>query len=66
METTILYGTELVVAPEMSAAPSTLLRGSIHRQLPGPTTDNIEMRVCRSADFTEEDIVIELAEIYIQ
>ena len=37
-----------------------------YKQLPEPTTDNIEMRVCRSEYFTDEDIVIEQAEIYIQ
>ena len=37
-----------------------------HKQLPQPTTDNIEMRVCRDEDVSNEDIVIEVVEIYIK
>ena len=37
-----------------------------HRQLPQPTTDDIEMRVCRDEMSTFEDIAIELIEIYVQ
>ena len=37
-----------------------------HKQLPQPTTDDIEMRVCRDEDASNEDIAIEMVEIYIQ
>ena len=37
-----------------------------HRQLPQPTTGNIEMRVCRDEDINNEDVAIELIEIYVQ
>ena len=36
------------------------------KQLPQPTTDDIEMRVCRDEDASNEDIAIEMVEIYIQ
>ena len=37
-----------------------------HRQLPQPTTDGIEMRVCRDQDRRDEDVAIKIIEIYIQ
>jgi hypothetical protein len=37
-----------------------------YKQLPQPTTDNIEMRVCRDESSTNEDILIEAVEIYVQ
>ena len=36
------------------------------KTLTQPTTDNIEMRVCRNADHGNEDIAIEMVEIYVQ
>ena len=36
-----------------------------HKQLSRPTTDTIEMRVCRDAAKTKEDIAIEIVEIYV-
>ena len=37
-----------------------------NKTLSGPTTDNIEMRVCRDEGASNEDIAIESVEIYIQ
>ena len=37
-----------------------------YKQLPQPTTDSIEMRVCRDQDTDDEDIAIEMIEIYVQ
>ena len=38
-----------------------------YKQLPQPTTDDIEMRVCTSGNpITNEDIAIEIVEIYVQ
>ena len=37
-----------------------------YQQLPQPTTDDIEMGVCRSNDSSDEDIAIEIVEIYVQ
>ena len=37
-----------------------------YKQLPQPTTDGIEMRVCRNSDTNNEDIAIEMVEIYVQ
>ena len=37
-----------------------------YKQLPQPTTDNIEMRVCRDYFADHEDIAIETVEIYVQ
>ena len=37
-----------------------------YKQLPQPTTDDIEMRVCRNGEASDEDIAIEMVEIYIQ
>ena len=37
-----------------------------HKQLPRPTTDDIEMRVCRDSDRGDEDLAIEVIEIYVQ
>ena len=36
-----------------------------YKQLPQTTTDDIEMRVCRSDDRANEDIAIEIIEIYV-
>ena len=37
-----------------------------HRDLPSVTTDDIEMRVCRDEDSANEDVAIDLVEIYVQ
>ena len=37
-----------------------------YKQLPQPTTDDIEMRVCRDEDRRSEDVFIQIAEVYIQ
>ena len=37
-----------------------------YRQLSKPTTDDIEMRVCRDRDRNDEDIHIQITEIYIR
>ena len=37
-----------------------------YKQLPQPTANDIEMRVCRNEDASNEDIAIEMVEIYIQ
>ena len=37
-----------------------------YKQLPQPTTDDIEIRVCRDEDASNEDVTIEIVEIYIQ
>ncbi len=37
-----------------------------YRELPQPTTDNIEMRVCRDEVARFEDIAIETIELYVQ
>ena len=37
-----------------------------YKQLPQFTTDDIEMRVCRNNNNGNEDIAIEMFEIYIQ
>ena len=37
-----------------------------HKQLPQPTTDDIEMRVCRDQWSGDEDVAIETIDIYIQ
>ena len=37
-----------------------------YKQLPQPTTDNIEMRVCKNEHASNEDVAIEIVEIYIQ
>ena len=39
---------------------------TFYRQLPQPTTDNIEMRVCRGQDQNDEDILITFVEIFVQ
>ena len=36
-----------------------------HRQLPQPTADGIEMRVCRDEDRNNEDMAIKVIEIYV-
>ena len=36
------------------------------KRLPHPTTDDIEMRVCRNEGRNNEDIAIETVEIYVQ
>ena len=37
-----------------------------YKQLPQPTTDDLEMRVCRDEDISNEDIALESVEIYVQ
>ena len=37
-----------------------------YKQLPDPTTDDIEMRVCRDEGNGSEDIAIQVVEIYVQ
>ena len=39
---------------------------TFYKELPQPTTDNIEMRICRDQDRGDEDILITLVEIYVQ
>ena len=36
------------------------------KQLPQPTTDDIELRLCYAVDFTPKDILLEDAEIYVK
>ena len=38
----------------------------LYKHLPQPTTEDIEMRVCRNADSTNENIGIQEIEIYVQ
>jgi hypothetical protein len=57
-------GMEQVVDLLMTAVNSTTLLWFL-KQLPFPTTDDIEMRLCRSAaDY--EDTPVEIIELYIQ
>ena len=37
-----------------------------YKQLSQPTTDNIEMRLCRDESSTNEDIPVEMIDIYVQ
>ena len=37
-----------------------------YKQLPQPTADNIEMRVCRNQERHNEDVLLETIEIYVQ
>ena len=37
-----------------------------YKQLPSSATDNIEMRVCRDSGNDNEDVAIEIVEVYIQ
>jgi hypothetical protein len=37
-----------------------------YKELPQPTTDDIEMRVCTDEERSAEDIAIEIIDIYIQ
>ena len=37
-----------------------------YKQLPQPTTDDIEMRVCRDEEASNEGIAVQLVEIYVQ
>ena len=37
-----------------------------YKQLPQPTTDDLEMRVCRNEVVSNEDIALERVEIYVQ
>ena len=39
---------------------------SFFRDLPGPTTEQIEMRVCREQDRRDEDILVTEVELYVQ
>ena len=36
------------------------------KQLPQPTTDDIEMRVCTDQERNDEDMVVEVVDIYVQ
>ena len=36
------------------------------KQLPQPTTDNIEMRACINEPISNEDVAVEIVEIYVQ
>ena len=36
-----------------------------YKQLPLPTTDDIEMRVCRNQEGSDEDVAVEMIEIYV-
>ncbi len=36
------------------------------KELPQPTTDNMEVRVCRDQGRSNEDILVELIELYVQ
>lgn len=38
----------------------------LHKRLPQPTIDDIEMRMCRNSDRSNEDVLIETIEIYVQ
>ncbi len=37
-----------------------------YKELPQPTTDNIEMRVCRDQAVNDEGVAIDMIEIYVQ
>ena len=37
-----------------------------YKELPQPTTDDIEMRVCRNQPANDEDIAIDIIEVYVQ
>ena len=37
-----------------------------YKQLPQTTIDDIEMRVCRDQDKSDEDITIEIVKLYVQ
>ena len=37
-----------------------------YKQLPHPTTDDIEMRVCRDDDNSNEDIALQIVEIFVR
>jgi hypothetical protein len=37
-----------------------------YKELPQPTTDDIEMRVCTDEEKSAEDIAIEIIDIYVQ
>ena len=37
-----------------------------YRQLPQTTTDNIEMRVCTNENRNDEDIAIEMVDIFVR
>ena len=37
-----------------------------HKQLPQPTTNDIEMRICRNEERDNEDVLIQIVEIYVQ
>ena len=37
-----------------------------YKQLPQPTTDDIEIRVCRDEDSVNENVFIQIAEVYVQ
>ena len=54
------------VVVRAAAAASILLRGSTRIFQKTPCTDDIEMRVCRDEDSSNEDTAIEMVEIYVQ
>ena len=62
----ILCGMVKVVSLQIHVAPSTLLHGSTSMQLPQPTSDDIEMRVCADQDRDDEDIRIKGIHIFVQ
>ena len=43
-----------------------LSHGSVYMQLPTNTTDRIEVRICADEPIINEDILIELLEIFMQ
>ena len=60
---TTLCGMERVVGRRAIAAASTTLHAWFYKQLPQPTSDDIEMRVCRDESANNENVAIEL---YVQ
>jgi hypothetical protein len=61
---TTLCGMVLVVGLKMVAASTFNNPPWFFRELPQPTTDDIEMRGCRDQEAGSEDIAIESVEIY--
>ncbi len=49
---------------KVPAATHPTSRGSVLKDLPEPTTDDLEVRVC--GDQADDDVPIELVELYIQ
>jgi hypothetical protein len=52
--------------PVIHATPSMTLHAWFYRQLSQPTTDDIEMRVCRDEDRENEDIQNQAIDLYVQ